>query len=297
MSRRKSPAYQWYPSDYLGCEHVQQMTLEAEGAYRRLLDHQWLNGTIPNDIRALARICRNIRPTRMQKLWVMIEPCFVPTDPPTALVNRRLERVRREREAYTEERAESGRKGGLQRVSNASLDRSVANSGDSSRAKLPGLFIARDDRANRQSVGVATVERAAAPAAARDLVKLSLESDQAHLNPPSPSPSPSPSPTKSSSNEAQIASTRRERVVENSQPQQQTASTPEKDSVPPREEEGEFTGWYAWLQAARECHGKLPDRWDLSAEREAYIHHRRRGESHAALLALLVSGLATREVA
>ena len=136
------------------------MTLEAEGAYRRLLDHQWLNGSIPDDIKALARICGKITPARMGKLWPMIAPCFVPLEAPMdsgqvvrqsgeddysfharelqaeleaprviGLVNRRMERVRSERLAFVSERIESGRKGGRARAENE-RERGQAFTGD-----------------------------------------------------------------------------------------------------------------------------------------------------------------------
>lgn len=50
----KSPAFQWYPKDYLSSGRVAVMTLEEEGAYRRALDFCWLDGSIPSDPAALA---------------------------------------------------------------------------------------------------------------------------------------------------------------------------------------------------------------------------------------------------
>ena len=52
----KSPAFQWYPKDILASARVQMMTLAEEGAYRRLLDFCWLNGSIPNDAGKVARL-------------------------------------------------------------------------------------------------------------------------------------------------------------------------------------------------------------------------------------------------
>jgi len=45
----KSPAFQFYTSDWLGSERVALMTLAEEGAYIRLLCYCWNNGSIPND--------------------------------------------------------------------------------------------------------------------------------------------------------------------------------------------------------------------------------------------------------
>lgn len=52
----KSPAFQWYPKDILSSARVQEMTLAEEGAYRRLLDFCWLNGSVPSDEKRAARL-------------------------------------------------------------------------------------------------------------------------------------------------------------------------------------------------------------------------------------------------
>lgn len=112
----KSPSYPWYPRDYNNDEPVQLMTLEAEGAYHRLLDHQWFHRSIPAGIPDLARVCKNVSPNKMRKLWREIAPCFVavPGDT-TRLYNRKLERIRAEKEAYRLQQSESGRLGARRR--------------------------------------------------------------------------------------------------------------------------------------------------------------------------------------
>ncbi|MGH7511524.1 MAG: DUF1376 domain-containing protein [Gemmatimonadales bacterium] len=108
----KAPAYQWYPRDFASDEPVQLMTLEEEGAYRRLLDFQWLNGSIPADVRQLARICKNVPVQRMRRIWGALQPCFMAVEgDPTRLFNRRLERVRAESQEFREAQARKGRLG------------------------------------------------------------------------------------------------------------------------------------------------------------------------------------------
>ncbi len=62
MSRRakrpKSPAYQWYPKDYMTDPDVIAMTLAQEGAYRRLLDVCWLENGLPTDPSILWRLAK-----------------------------------------------------------------------------------------------------------------------------------------------------------------------------------------------------------------------------------------------
>lgn len=110
----KQPWYPWYARDFAADEPVLLMTLEAEGAYRRLLDHQWLHGSIPDDLKQLGVICKNTPPARMKKLWSAIRPCFAESEP-GRLVNPKLERVREEQEEFHERRSRAGRKGNAKR--------------------------------------------------------------------------------------------------------------------------------------------------------------------------------------
>jgi uncharacterized protein YdaU (DUF1376 family) len=107
----KAPAFQCYPKDYLSDEKVALMDLRQEGAYWRLLMHQWLEGSVPADVAALSRICR-VSPREMSRIWPGVAPCFPPTEQPGRLANPRMERGRREQDAFRQERSESGRKGG-----------------------------------------------------------------------------------------------------------------------------------------------------------------------------------------
>lgn len=52
----KSPAFQFYPQDYLSSARVAEMTLEEEGAYIRLLCYCWTTGSIPADPERCARL-------------------------------------------------------------------------------------------------------------------------------------------------------------------------------------------------------------------------------------------------
>lgn len=108
----KAPCYPWYPKDFSADEPVQLMTLAEEGAYRRLLDHQWLHGSVPGEIGSIARICKNVSEREMRKMWPKIEPLFMRMEgQPPRLQNRRLERVRMERKAFLDKQSASGRRG------------------------------------------------------------------------------------------------------------------------------------------------------------------------------------------
>lgn len=110
MSKVKAPSYPWYPADFLADVAVITMTLEEEGAYRRLLDSQWLNGFVPAEIWDIAAICKNVPVARMRKMWVRLGPLF-PELVPGKLQNGRLERVREERAAFMQRQTDKGRQG------------------------------------------------------------------------------------------------------------------------------------------------------------------------------------------
>jgi uncharacterized protein YdaU (DUF1376 family) len=118
----KRPAFQFYPREYLTDEHVVLMNLEEQGAYVRLLCHQWLEGSVPAEIPALARLC-GVAPAKMKRLWVCIAPKFQAT-PDGRLVNERLERARKDTEEWKATQAEAGRRGAEKRwAAHAEQDR------------------------------------------------------------------------------------------------------------------------------------------------------------------------------
>ncbi len=134
----KPPALPWYPKDFQADEPVVAMTLEAEGAYRRLLDHQWLHGSIPSDLHLLAGICKNIPQARMRVLWAQMSMLFAPIpDDPERLRNAKLERVRKEREDFIARKREAGRRGAAA-TNGAAKRRQESGSADILPPPLPG---------------------------------------------------------------------------------------------------------------------------------------------------------------
>lgn len=70
---KKSPAYQWYPRDYMADPIVITMTLEQEGAYRRLMDVCWLERGLPTNVDELWRIAK--APSRdafIRRIWNVV---------------------------------------------------------------------------------------------------------------------------------------------------------------------------------------------------------------------------------
>lgn len=102
------PAFQFYARSYLeGCAH---MTLAEQGAYMRLLCHQWERGTLPDAPDQLARLLGLTR-RAFDRIWVGIADKF-PGTPPT---NAALERVRMEQKTYHDKKAQAGQLGAERR--------------------------------------------------------------------------------------------------------------------------------------------------------------------------------------
>ncbi len=97
--KRKAPAFQFYAGDWLADTFVQALSFEEQGAYLRLLCHQWEAGSIPTDPERVGRLLGG----RLD-LWPVLEPKF------PGGKNPKLEGIRKECEAY---HAGQRRKGAL----------------------------------------------------------------------------------------------------------------------------------------------------------------------------------------
>lgn len=82
-------------------------TLEEEGAFHRLLRHAWVNGSLPDDLTALAIICR-CDMDQMKKMWVNLEQSW----PVDGRNGRRFNRKQEAERQYVKTKAEAGRIGG-----------------------------------------------------------------------------------------------------------------------------------------------------------------------------------------
>jgi len=108
--RTTSPAFQFYPKDFLSSSRVQRMSLTEIGAYIVLLSHNWLAGSIPSDTAEIAKIVKVPAP-RFAKMWRgALSECF--TKRGTVLTNERLDRERKKQIAFREKQAEFGKRGG-----------------------------------------------------------------------------------------------------------------------------------------------------------------------------------------
>ena len=103
----KSPAFQFYPTDYLASQRVQMMTLEEEGAYFRLLCYCWQHGDIPADPDQAARLIGKGASTTLARVVLAM---FQPIDGTDRMNHDRLEAERAKQAAWREKSAAGGRK-------------------------------------------------------------------------------------------------------------------------------------------------------------------------------------------
>lgn len=134
-----SPAFQFYPADFLADEHVALMSLAARGAYITLLCYCWREGSIPADTAKLARLC-NVDSSTMAELMAELSPCFSSAiGEPSRLINLRLHEERKKQECYRKERALAGQKGAEKRwkAARKSVQKQVDAAQDSLAKVLP----------------------------------------------------------------------------------------------------------------------------------------------------------------
>ena len=103
---KPEPAFLLYAGDFLA--DTAGLSLSAAGAYVKLLCHQWFQGSVPNDLRKLARLS-NGWPEEMEEIWPEIRDKFREVD--GGLVVPWLEEIRRERTEYRKRRSAAGKKG------------------------------------------------------------------------------------------------------------------------------------------------------------------------------------------
>ena len=109
----KPPAFQWYPKDVLTDPVVVNMSLEAEGAYRRLIDVCWLENGLPTEADHLWRLAKCRSRAHFTKLWVQMRTKFVERD--TRWQHKRLDIERRRQAAWRAKCAKGGRKSAARR--------------------------------------------------------------------------------------------------------------------------------------------------------------------------------------
>lgn len=107
MSKAKSPAFQFYPQDFL--TGTADMSNAEVGAYIRMLCHQWDKTALPDDQKTLIRFCNG------DKNGVAAARKKFDVGEDGMLRNRRLERTREDQENYKANKSEAGKEGAKKR--------------------------------------------------------------------------------------------------------------------------------------------------------------------------------------
>jgi uncharacterized protein YdaU (DUF1376 family) len=103
-SNNRSPAFQFYPKDFLSDEKQISMSLAAVGIYMRLICHCWNEGSLPADPAVLARLSGATK-RQIAELWPSISPCFK-TSEDGRLVHPRLEREREKQATFRQRQSD-----------------------------------------------------------------------------------------------------------------------------------------------------------------------------------------------
>jgi uncharacterized protein YdaU (DUF1376 family) len=107
--RETSPAFQFYPTDFLADDAVAMMTNEQVGAYILLLCYAWQRPQgLPASESLLAKLCRCTAVRFRKTIWPALSVKFHHNEE-GRLFNPRLENVRREQISYRERSARAGR--------------------------------------------------------------------------------------------------------------------------------------------------------------------------------------------
>ena len=120
----KSPAFQFYATDFLADPKVLAMSTQEVGAYILLLCAEWIDGPLRNEPAFLARIAR-LTPAEFECAWPAIGRCFELHG--GTLSNPRLERERQFQAASRSRMKELSRKGVEGRFGDRTVHRTVAD--------------------------------------------------------------------------------------------------------------------------------------------------------------------------
>ncbi len=109
----KLHSYPWYPDDWRSSETRLGMNLEERGIYRELLDHCWIEGSLPVDDRKLKLIAGASDDEWQRSSKTVIAEFATEGE---RLHHRKVDNRRPELLSYHSERSEAGRRGGKKRA-------------------------------------------------------------------------------------------------------------------------------------------------------------------------------------
>lgn len=120
MTANKSPAFQFYPSDFLSDAKTATMTAEEIGVYTLLLCYCWIEGSLPAEHTFLSRLAR-VQQKKFSRLFsAKISACFIFDQNTNRYRHPRLEKERIKQEGYRHQQSEKGKRSAEQRFNRGS---------------------------------------------------------------------------------------------------------------------------------------------------------------------------------
>ncbi len=107
----RSPAFQFYPRDFLSSSKVDQMSMTERGVYITLLSRCWLDEGLPTEMKDLAGMAK-MKVQQFERLWNsgQLGRCF--TKRGERYQNARLDRELKAQAEYRQRQSDNGRRGG-----------------------------------------------------------------------------------------------------------------------------------------------------------------------------------------
>jgi len=120
LSTNKSPAFQFYPADFLSDAKTATMSAEEIGIYTLLLCYCWIEGSLPAEQTFLSRLAR-VQQKKFSRLFSgKISACFIFDTETNTYRHPRLEKERTKQNAYRLQQSEKGKRSAEQRLSRGS---------------------------------------------------------------------------------------------------------------------------------------------------------------------------------
>lgn len=129
MAKEKSPAFQFYPKEFLADSNVSGMSLQELGGYIKLLCICWNDGSLPMATDRLANMV-GVPEKVFTKFWPAVRVCFTERD--GRYVHGRLDLERQKQAEHRQRASDRGTFGAEQRWRKHRASNAQALLGDSS---------------------------------------------------------------------------------------------------------------------------------------------------------------------
>lgn len=113
-AHEQSPAFQFYPKDFLADGNVAGMSMAERGAYITLLCVCWREGSLPMDTKRLAHMVGATHQA-FARVWPAVQACFEEQD--GRLVHKRLDKERAKQAEFRAQQSAAGKASAAKRAS------------------------------------------------------------------------------------------------------------------------------------------------------------------------------------